>query len=229
MATSGTATFNPDFLEIAEEAFERVGLELRTGYDFRTARRSLNILALEWANRGIHLWMIEEGTQVLTPGTATYTLPADTIDLLEHQLRTNAASTNQQDTRLERISFAAYAQIPNKLDEGRPVQIYIDRQITPEFTVWPVPDGSETYTVAYWRMRRIQDVGNSGANTIDVPSRFIPALIAGLAYHIAMKTPDGVARMGALKAIYDEELQNALDEDRVKTDLKMVPRIYRVR
>lgn len=229
MATSGTATFNPDFLEIAEEAFERVGLELRTGYDFRTARRSLNILALEWANRGIHLWMIEEGTQVLTPGTATYTLPADTIDLLEHQLRTNAASTNQQDTRLERISFAAYAQIPNKLDQGRPVQIYIDRQITPEFTVWPVPDSSETYTVAYWRMRRIQDVGASGANTIDVPSRFIPALIAGLAYHIAMKTPDGVARMGALKAIYDEELQNALDEDRVKTDLKMVPRIYRVR
>ena len=229
MATSGTATFNPDFLEIAEEAFERVGLELRTGYDFRTARRSLNILALEWANRGIHLWMIEEGTQVLTPGTATYTLPADTIDLLEHQLRTNAASTNQQDTRLERLSFAAYAQIPNKLDQGRPVQIYIDRQITPEFTVWPVPDSSETYTVAYWRMRRIQDVGASGANTIDVPSRFIPALIAGLAYHIAMKTPDGVARMGALKAIYDEELQNALDEDRVKTDLKMVPRIYRVR
>ena len=229
MATSGTATFNPDFLEIAEAAFERVGLELRTGYDFRPARGSLNILALEWANRGIHLWMIEEGTQVLTPGTATYTLPADTIDLLEHQLRTNAASTNQQDTRLERISFAAYAQIPNKLDQGRPVQIYIDRQITPEFTVWPVPDSSETYTVAYWRMRRIQDVGTSGANTIDVPSRFIPALIAGLAYHIAMKTPDGVARMGALKAIYDEELQNALDEDRVKTDLKMVPRIYRVR
>ena len=229
MATSGTATFNPDFLEIAEEAFERAGLELRTGYDFRTARRSMNLLALEWANRGIHLWMIEEGSQAITPGTATYTLPADTIDILEHQLRTNAASSDQQDTRLQRISFASYAQIPNKLDQGRPVQIYIDRQITPEFTLWPVPDSSETYTVVYWRMRRVQDVGNNGANTIDVPSRFIPALVAGLAYHIAMKLPDGSNRMAMLKAVYDEELQNALDEDRVKTDLKMVPRMYRVR
>lgn len=229
MATSGTATFNPDFLEIAEEAFERAGLELRSGYDFRTARRSMNLLALEWANRGIHLWMIEEGSQVLTPGTATYTLPADTIDLMEHQLRTNAATSSQQDTRLERISFAAYAQVPNKLDQGRPVQIYIDRQITPQFTLWPIPDSSETYTVAYWRMRRIQDVGNSGANTIDVPARFIPALVSGLAYHLAMKRPEIGPRLTALKAIYDEELQNALDEDRVKTDLKLVPRMYKVR
>lgn len=229
MATSGTATFNPDFLEIAEEAFERAGIELRSGYDFRTARRSMNLLALEWANRGIHLWMIEEGTQVLTPGTETYVLPADTIDILEHQLRTNSGVSNQQDTRLERISFAGYAQIPNKLDQGRPVQIFIDRQITPQFTLWPVPDDSETYTVAYWRMRRIQDVGDSGANTIDVPSRFIPALVAGLAYHIAMKLPDPGQRLAMLKAVYDEELQNALDEDRVKTDLKLVPRMYKTR
>jgi hypothetical protein len=229
VATSGTATFNPDFLEIAEEAFERAGIELRSGYDFRTARRSMNLLALEWANRGIHLWMIEEGTQVLTPGTETYVLPADTIDILEHQLRTNSGVSNQQDTRLERISFAGYAQIPNKLDQGRPVQIFIDRQITPQFTLWPVPDDSETYTVAYWRMRRIQDVGDSGANTIDVPSRFIPALVAGLAYHIAMKLPDPGQRLAMLKAVYDEELQNALDEDRVKTDLKLVPRMYKTR
>lgn len=229
MATSGTATFNPDFLEIAEEAFERAGIELRGGYDLRTARRSLNLLALEWANRGIHLWMIEEGSQVLTPGTSNYTLPADTIDLLEHQLRTNAASTSQQDTRLQRISFADYAQIPNKLDQGRPVQIWIDRQITPEFNLWPVPDSTETYTVVYWRMRRIEDVGANGANTIDVPSRFIPALVAGLAYHIAMKLPNAGDRVVMLKAMYDQELQNALDEDRVKTNLKMVPRMYRVR
>lgn len=229
MATSGTATFNPDFLEIAEEAFERAGIELRSGYDFRTARRSMNLLALEWANRGIHLWMIEEGTQVLTPGTETYVLPADTIDILEHQLRTNSGVSNQQDTRLERISFAGYAQIPNKLDQGRPVQIFIDRQITPQFTLWPVPDDSETYTVAYWRMRRIQDVGDNGANTIDVPSRFIPALVAGLAYHIAMKLPDPGQRLAVLKAVYDQELQNALDEDRVKTDLKLVPRMYKTR
>jgi len=156
-------------------------------------------------------------------------LPADTIDILEHQLRTNSGVSNQQDTRLERISFAGYAQIPNKLDQGRPVQIFIDRQITPQFTLWPVPDDSETYTVAYWRMRRIQDVGDSGANTIDVPSRFIPALVAGLAYHIAMKLPDPGQRLAMLKAVYDEELQNALDEDRVKTDLKLVPRMYKTR
>ena len=225
MATSGTATFNPEIVEIVEEAYERCGLELRSGYDLKTARRSLDIMAAEWSNKGINLWTVEAGTLSLTTGTATYTLPADTIDLLETVIRTGSGS-NQQDLSINRISVSTYATIPNKNNQGRPIQIYVDRQATPKVSVWPTPDSSTTYTLAYWRLRRIEDAGRAGSNTYDVPSRFIPCLVAGLAYHIATKRPEvGLDRVTFLKAAYDEQFTLAADEDRDKSSIKFAPNI----
>ena len=225
MATSGTATFNPEIVEIVEEAYERCGLELRSGYDLKTARRSLDIMAAEWSNRGINLWTVESGTLSLTTGTATYTLPADTIDLLETVIRTGSGS-DQQDLSINRISVSTYATIPNKNNQGRPIQIYVDRQATPKVSVWPTPDSSTTYTLAYWRLRRIEDAGRAGSNTYDVPSRFIPCLVAGLAYHIATKRPEvGLDRVTFLKAAYDEQFTLAADEDRDKSSIQFAPNI----
>jgi|TARA_A100000171_G_scaffold10431_1_gene8201 hypothetical protein len=225
MATSGTATFNPEIVEIVEEAYERCGLELRSGYDLKTARRSLDIMAAEWSNKGINLWTVEAGTVALTTGTATYTLPADTIDLLETVIRTGSGS-NQQDLSINRISVSTYATIPNKNNQGRPIQIYVDRQATPKVNVWPTPDSSTTYTLAYWRLRRIEDAGRAGSNTYDVPSRFIPCLVAGLAYHIATKRPEvGLDRVTFLKAAYDEQFTLAADEDRDKSSIQFAPNI----
>ena len=225
MATSGTATFNPEIVEIVEEAYERCGLELRSGYDLKTARRSLDIMAAEWSNKGINLWTVESGTLSLTTGTATYTLPADTIDLLETVIRTGSGS-NQQDVSINRISVSTYATIPNKNNQGRPIQIYVDRQATPKVSVWPTPDSSTTYTLAYWRLRRIEDAGRAGSNTYDVPSRFIPCLVAGLAYHIATKRPEvGLDRVTFLKAAYDEQFTLAADEDRDKSSIQFAPNI----
>jgi hypothetical protein len=225
MATSGTAAFNPEIVEIVEEAYERCGLELRSGYDLKTARRSLDIMAAEWSNKGINLWTVESGTVSLTTGTATYTLPADTIDLLETVIRTGSGS-NQQDLSINRISVSTYATIPNKNNQGRPIQIYVDRQATPKVSVWPTPDSSATYTLVYWRLRRIQDAGRAGSNTYDVPSRFIPCLVAGLAYHIATKRPEvGLDRVTFLKAAYDEQFTLAADEDRDKSSIQFAPNI----
>jgi len=224
MPTSGTANFSLDLTELVEEAFERVGSELRTGYDLKTARRSLNLLFSDWSNRGINLWTIEQGSQVLTPGMATYNLPSDTVDLLEHVLRTGAGvAATQSDLTITRISVSTYATIPNKLQQARPIQIYINRQATPNFTVWPVPDSSQTYTLVYWRLRRIQDAGN-GINTMDVPFRFVPAMVAGLAYYLALKIPGGVERLPMLKAQYDEAWELASSEDREKAAVRFVPR-----
>jgi hypothetical protein len=225
MATSGTAIFNPEIVEIVEEAYERCGLELRSGYDLKTARRSLDIMAAEWSNKGINLWTVESGTVSLTTGTSTYTLPADTIDLLETVIRTGSGS-NQQDLSINRISVSTYATIPNKNNQGRPIQIYVDRQATPKVSVWPTPDSSATYTLVYWRLRRIQDAGRAGSNTYDVPSRFIPCLVAGLAYHIATKRPEvGLDRVTFLKAAYDEQFTLAADEDRDKSSIQFAPNI----
>lgn len=225
MATSGTTTFNLDLTDLVEEAFERAGSEARSGYDIKTARRSLNLLFADWANRGINLWTVEQGSQTLTPGTATYNLPTDTVDLLEHVIRTNAGNTaTQADLTITRISVSTYATIPAKLTQGRPIQIYINRQSpTPTFTVWPVPDSSQTYTLTYWRLRRIQDAGD-GANTMDVPFRFLPAMVAGLAYYLALKVPGGDVRLPILKAQYDEAWDLASSEDRDKAAVRFVPR-----
>lgn len=223
--TSGTTSFNLDLNEIVEEAFERCGAELRTGYDLRTARRSLNLLFADWANRGINLWSVEQGSIVLSPGVATYPLPNDTVDLLEHVIRTGAGSASTQaDLTITRISVSTYSSIPNKLQQARPIQVYIDRlSPTPTVTVWPVPDQSQEYTFVYWRLRRIQDAG-TGVNTQDVPFRFLPCMVAGLAYYLAMKIPGALDRMIALKAQYDEAWQIASEEDREKAAVRFVPR-----
>jgi hypothetical protein len=230
MATSGTYDFTMDFTEVAEEAWERAGREMRSGYDLRTARRSMNLLTIEWQNRGINMWTIEQGTQNLEQGTATYNLPDNTIDLLDHVIRTGAGSySTQSDLTISRISVSTYSSIPNKLTQGRPIEIYIDRgRDNPTFTVWPVPNqgtlASPYYQLIYWRMRRIQDAG-SGVQTPDMNFRFFPALVAGLAYYIAQKDPELMPRIPMLQAEYERQFDLAAGEDREKAAVRFVPRV----
>jgi hypothetical protein len=302
--TSGSAGFNLDLTELVEEAFERAGSELRTGYDLKTARRSLNLLFADWANRGINMWTFEQGTLNLTQGLNTYTIPTDTVDLLDHVIRTQANVTaTQSDLTITRVSVSTYATLPNKLTQGRPIQVWyqrLDGQImptactfasqdlnagtitlssvvglpaigyvdivasggtetvfynfisgntlgnvfraqngttqqtpaagnpirinnVPRVTVWPTPDGSQPYQFVYWRMRRVQDAGN-GVNVMDVPFRFVPCMVAGLAYYIALKVPGGMDRLGILKQQYDEAWMTAADEDQERAALRLVPR-----
>lgn len=233
--TSGTDSFSPTISEILEEAFERAGSEMRSGYEYRTARRSLNLLTIEWASRGINLWTVEQGSIALVAGTATYNLPVDTVDLIEHTIRQNPGNTSTQtDININRISVSTYATIPNKLAQGRPIQIYIDRQtgvnnpsgiVYPKVTVWPVPPDN-SYTLVYWRLRRIQDAG-TGVNIPDIPFRFLPCLVAGLAFYIALKIPEGQGRLGALQAEYERQWQLASEEDREKASVRFVPRNMR--
>jgi hypothetical protein len=228
MTTSGTIAFNMEFTEIAEEAWERAGREMRSGYDLRTARRSMNLMTIEWQNRGINMWTVDSGTVSLVTGTSRYQLPIDTIDLMEHQIRTNSGNaTTQSDLTISRISVSTYASIPNKLSQGRPIQLYIERlRDEPHVNVWPVPDSND-YVLYYWRMRRIQDAG-AGVETADMNFRFLPCLVAGLAYHIAMKVPELMPRVQMLKAVYDEQFEMAANEDREKTSARFVPRIGRI-
>jgi hypothetical protein len=305
--TSGLSSFNLDLAELVEEAFERVGSELRTGYDMRTARRSLNLLFADWANRGVNMWTFEQDVITLTQGQPTYALPDDTADILEHVIRTQANSpSNQADLTITRISVSTYATLPNKLTQGRPIQVWIQRLTgqasvlagsvstttsatatsipitslagvpnagfvrigteligynefsvasgsTPAYllncvrgqdgttaatlttgaaislvqkqsiTVWPTPDGSQTYQFVYWRMRRVQDAG-SGVNVMDVPFRFVNCLTAGLAYYLALKVPGGMERIQILKSQYDEAWTTAADEDQERAAIRLVPR-----
>lgn len=301
MPTSGSTGFSPEFTEIAEEAWERAGREMRTGYDLRTARRSMNLMTIEWQNRGINMWTIDQGTITLTAGVNTYALPVDTIDLLEHVIRTGQnVSSTQADLTITRISVSTYATIPNKLQQARPIQVWIQRlsgQVSPAnatlsstinsttttitlsstaslpsagfvridsedilyqwldgnslggvvrgqngttaashtsgatiynpnlpaITVWPTPDNSTTYQFVYWRMRRVQDAG-SGIQTADMNFRFLPCLVAGLAYYIAMKQPELVSRVDMLKMAYEEQFNLAAGEDREKAAIRFVPR-----
>ena len=224
MATSGVANFNLDLTEVVEEAFERVGSEMRTGYDLRTARRSMNLMFADWANRGLNMFTYEQGSIPLVAGTATYNLPEDTVDLLEHVIRTGAGSASTQaDLTITRISVSTYATIPNKLQQARPIQVWIERLNTPRITVWPVPDNSQPYTFVYWRLRRIQNAGE-GVNTMDMPFRFLPCMVAGLAYYLALKVPGGTDRLPVLKAQYDEAWELASTEDREKAAVRFVPR-----
>jgi hypothetical protein len=299
--TSGASAFNLDLTELVEEAYERAGSELRTGYDLRTARRSLNIMFADWANRGINMWTIESGIIPLVQGQNTYALPDDTVDLLEHVIRTGGnVSATQADLTITRISVSTYATIPNKIQQARPIQVWVQRfngqnsptglqlsggifataaQITlnsviglpatgfvkidneiinygyisgntlyncfrgqqdttaalhnsgtavywaqvPAVTVWPTPDGAQSYQFVYWRLRRTQDAGG-GVNVMDVPFRFIPCMAAGLSYYLAMKVPGAAERLDVLKQQYDEAWQLASDEDREKAAIRFVPR-----
>jgi hypothetical protein len=301
MTTTGSTLFNLDFTEIAEEAWERAGREMRSGYDLRTARRSMNLMTIEWQNRGINMWTMEQGVINLTPGLSTYALPTDTIDLLEHVIRTGQnTSSTQADLTITRISVSTYATIPNKLQQARPIQVWVQRlsgevnpttstlvgninstdttivlssvanlagsgfirldaediyytYITgntlggvfrgqnnttadshttgaavfvpqlPAVTVWPTPDNSQAYQFVYWRLRRVQDAG-AGVETADVNFRFLPCVVAGLAYHIAVKVPELMPRIQMLKQMYDEAFEVAAGEDREKAAVRFVPR-----
>ena len=245
MAISDTYAFNPDVSDLVEEAYERAGLEMTSGYDIRTARRSLNFLMLEWQNRGINLWTITEETLANTlevPGTtlekgvATYDIAMGTIGLLDVILRTNpGVLATQNDFRINRISQPTYSNIPNKLSQGTPLQYHFDRKEIRDFaadadqpstiTFWPVPDEDSKYTVIYWRMKRIADVGSDASNTMGTPDRFLPALVSGLAYQIATKRPEAMVRIPFLKQQYEELFKEAADEDRVKTSARFVPNI----
>jgi len=302
MTTSGSTAFNLEFTELAEEAWERAGREMRSGYDLRTARRSMNLMTIEWANRGLNMWTIDTGTITLTQGLNTYALPTDTIDLLDHVIRTQPnVSSTQADLSITRISVSTYATIPNKLIQARPIQVWIQRlsgqanptsstlstsisstdtTVTlstvvglagsgyirldsedmyytyisgntlggvfrgqnnttaashtaatavivpqlPAITVWPTPDGSQTYQFVYYRLRRVQDAGD-GSNTADMNFRFLPAVTAGLAYYIAMKVPEFQGRLDMLKAVYDEQYKLAAGEDHEKATMRLAPRI----
>ena len=224
MTTSGTAAFSMDLTELVEEAFERAGGELRTGYDLRTASRSLNLMFSQWANKGLNMFTYEEGSIPLVAGQSTYLLPEDTVDLLEHVIRTGAGNVSTQaDLTITRISVSTYATIPNKLQQARPIQVWIERLDTPRIHVWPVPDNSQPYTFVYWRLRRIQDSG-TGVNTMDMPFRFYEAMTAGLAYHLALKIPGSMDRLPILKQQYDEAWDLASTEDREKAAVRFVPR-----
>jgi hypothetical protein len=220
MTTSSSRDFNLDVAEAIEEAYERCGLEMRTGYDAKTARRSLNIMFSEWANRGLNLWTVEQNTQALTSGTASYTFNADHTDLLEVVIRRSGT-----DFSLSRMSRGDYLNLPNKDQSGRPSQYYFDRKITPSVILWPTPDSSSD-SLIYYYVRRIQDA-DTLQNTNDIPFRFLPCLVAGLAYYISMKkAPD---RIQILKSVYEEEFQRASDEDEDRVPLKLTPDIKYLR
>lgn len=222
MATSGTTAFNPDLGELIEEAFERAGLEVRSGYDLRSARRSLNLMMSEWANKGLNLWTVTSGTISCVAGQAEYNLPTDCVDVIEHAIRTAEGGQNT-DITLNRISVSTYAAIPNKATTGRPYQVYVKRELAPKVVLWPVPDDTQTYTLVYYYIRRIQDTGSPVNLTMDIPFRFYNALVAGLAYYTALKHPEVAERIDMLKGLYDEAFALAAEEDRDRASVRLVP------
>lgn len=233
MTTSNTTNFDLDLISIIEEAYERCGVSYKEGYDFKTAKRSLSLMVIEWANRGINLWTLDAGSIPLVAGTATYDLPSDTIDVLEVSLRVGSGST-ATDFSLGRISMSSYANIANKNQIGRPLQFWVNRlsgamepsgRKNSKITLWPIPESDADSSLVYYRLRRIQDTGD-GINTQDIPFRFLPVFIAGLAYYSAIKLPEATDRIPMLKNMYDEAWQQASEEDRDRSPLRLVPRMY---
>ena len=221
MAVSGSTNFELDVSDYIEEAFERCGLEVKTGYDLKTAKRSMNLMFAEWANRGLNQWTIVQRTQALTAGTSSYSLGNDVIDVLSMVVR-----RSNTDISIEKISRDEFLNIPNKSTEGRPSQFFIDRQVTPVVKVWPAPENS-TDVLIYDCLTRLDDA-DTFTNTVDVPFRFYPCLAAGLAYYLAIKrAPD---RIQLLKSVYEEEFDRALSEDRDRASFNVAPnlRYYRV-
>ena len=228
MATSGTYSFNLDLSDILEEAYERAGLELRSGYDYRTARRSLDLMFLEWQNRGLNLWSVQEGTQTLTAGTGRYALTNDQLDVIEASLRTDDGDVNKQtDLTMSRISISQYSHLTNKLTQGRPIQYWIEKDPGAiALNVWPVPDDVVTYKINYYYIQRVEDTGSPASNNVDIPARFMPCMAAGLAYYISIKRPEASDRAPLLKQVYDEQWDLAADADRDKSSFYMVPGGY---
>ena len=216
MTVSGSTNFELDVSDYIEEAFERCGLEVRTGYDLKTAKRSLNLLFADWANRGLNQWTITQRTQTVTQGDADITLGADVIDVLSMVVRRDST-----DISMERVSRDEYLSIPNKSTQARPTQFFIDRQITPVLKIWPAPENN-TDILVYDALTRIDDA-DTFTNTVEVPFRFYPCLAAGLAYYLAIKkSPD---RIQLLKAIYDEEFERAMTEDRDRASFNVSPNL----
>jgi hypothetical protein len=227
MATT-PSYWTPDIVELIEEASERAGLEIRTGYQLRTARRSLNILLTEWANRGYNLYEVRQLTIPLITGQVEYTLPADVIDVIEQVIRQYPDQMNQQiDLQISRISLPTWATIPNKLTQGRPIQIYYDK-LTPNpiAHIWPNPNQSG-YFLNLWYLARSVSVGTSGLDDMTniIPYRFVPALIAGLAFYISIKNPESMNRIDMLKGMYEEQWELAIRTDVEKAPLRLVPQI----
>jgi|TARA_B100000085_G_scaffold270866_1_gene283700 hypothetical protein len=219
MATSGTKTFSLSIADAIEEAFELAGIELRTGYDAETARRSLNIMFADWSNRGVNLWTIEQVTTNLTAGTSSYTFNSYDIDILSAVIR-KTDSGNDTDLQIERIGRSEYLNIPDKDAKGRPTQYFVDRQISPVVKLWPTPDTASTYKLISYNVQRIDDVSAS-AEDPEIPSRFMPCLTSGLAYYIAMKkNPE---RVGLLKQQYEQDFKLAADEDSPRVSLRLTP------
>ncbi len=218
MAFSGTKTFALDIAETIEEAYELAGLEQRTGYDARTARRSLNIMFADWANRGVNLWTIEEVSLDLVQGTNQYTMNAYDIDILSAVIRDSSTSPST-DIEIDRIGRQEFLNIPNKTSQARPTQYFVDRQITPVVNIWPTPD-SANYKLVSYRIQRIDDVNTSAENP-EVPSRFIPCMVSGLAYYIALKK--NPQKAGILKQQYEQDFKLAADEDRNRASLMLTP------
>ena len=214
MATSGSKDFELDVADYVEEAFERCGLEVRTGYDLKTAKRSLNLMLAEWANRGLNQWTIKQRTVTMVSGTGNYNLGTDVIDILSVVVRRSST-----DYSLDRISRDTYLSIPNKTTTGRPNQFFLDRQITPDLKVWPVPDNG-TDVIYYDALVRMDDA-DAYTNTMDIPFRLYPCLAAGLAYYISIKRQPNRTQM--LKAMYEEEFERAMAEDRDRASFNVVP------
>ena len=220
MTTSGVSSYNPDFDEIITEAYERCGLQVRDGYDVLSARRSLNLMFAEWANRGLNLYTIEQRQVALVAGTFEYTLPSDTVDVLSAVIRTNSGQSDQQDITIDRIGSAEYLHTPNKYTPSRPAQFYVQRTVPAKLFLYPAPDATQQYIFRYYGIRRIEETG-AVTNTADISFRFLPCLTAGLAYYLAVKkAPD---RIGMLKQFYEEEFARAAAEDRERSSYFAVP------
>ncbi len=230
MATSGTATYNPSLLEIFQEAHDRALVPFRSGYDYTSAVRSFNLLAVEMANRGLTMYLFEQGTLLLVQGTTSYALPADTIDILDGSIRLNSGNaTTQTDINISRASFSDYQDIPNKLTQGQPTQYSILRgTATPTIYFYLTPDGTQTYYFYYLRLRRMQDAGTTATNTADCNFRFYDAVIAGLAYRIASKNRESIVLAPQLKAEYEAALELAQSEDRDRSSIMLLPGVGRV-
>jgi hypothetical protein len=220
MATSSSTNFEPNVAEFVEEAFERCGLELRTGYDLKTARRSINLMLAEWANRGLNQWTIEQATQTVTEGTTDYSLNANIIDILDVVLRRTINQT-QTDISMNRVSRSEYINIPNKTTKARPSQFFLDKLSTPTLKIWPAPENS-TDILVFNKIVRMDDA-DKGTNTMDMPFRFFPCFAAGLAYYISLKrAPERTAQ---LKALYEEEFRRAADQDEDRASFNIRPNI----
>ncbi len=220
MALSGSTNFEPNVAEFVEEAFERCGLELRTGYDLKTARRSINLMLAEWANRGLNQWTIEQATQTVTEGTTDYSLNANIIDILDVVLRRTINQT-QTDISMNRVSRSEYINIPNKTTKARPSQFFLDKLATPTLKIWPAPENS-TDILVFNKIVRMDDA-DKATNTMDMPFRFFPCFAAGLAYYISLKrAPERTAQ---LKALYEEEFRRAADQDEDRASFNIKPSI----